>query len=74
MSEITLTDYSTHQPVFDCRGKEITVGCKIVTAISSDRLMERTVTKLERPGKPDWWVNVRCGGFWTTPDRCAVVE
>lgn len=60
--------------MLDCRGVEITGGCKVVAANAFGRLREETVRELERPGEPHWWVNVRfMSGGYTTPDRVAVV-
>jgi len=61
--------------VVDCRGIEIEVGDEVVAAGLGSRLHVHTVKALERPGSPDWWVDVRMvGGLVTTPDRCAVVH
>lgn len=67
------------EPLKDCRGVPIEVGCTVVTAISGDRLMERTVTRLELPGAEGTRYihpmgHVWCGGFWTTSDRVVVVR
>ena len=59
----------------DFRGIPIEAGDLCATAGASDRLNLRIVKRLERPGKPEWWVNVRFeDGFYTTPDRVAVIE
>lgn len=58
----------------DARGVPIEVGATIVVAGASGRLREERVKAIERPGKPEWWVNVRFeGGNYTTPDRLAVI-
>jgi hypothetical protein len=63
------------EAVLDARGVEITEGATVVVAGASRRLYERVVKRLERPGTPDFWVNVRFeNGGYTSPDRCAVVE
>jgi hypothetical protein len=61
-------------PPKDCRGKIIEVGDTVVTAGHGSSLKVREVTRIEQPGQPTWWVNIRCGGFSTTPDRVAVLE
>ena len=61
--------------VSDFRGIAIEPGDICATAGSSGRMYPRTVKQLEFPGKPEWWCNVRFeDGFWTTPDRVAVVQ
>jgi hypothetical protein len=65
------------ETVADCRGVEVREGSTVVTAGGSNRLIERTVKRIESrrtDGMPQavpfvWMTD----GSYTTPDRLAVV-
>lgn len=64
-----------HVPPLDPRGVLIEEGDLAAYAGGSGRMILARVKRIERPGLPEWWVNVRFeGGYCTTPERLVIVE